>query len=136
MDSLGEEGVWIEVPVGLHVKILNDLEPARFWPLVDLALDDPRVLEALRHFKYQDSWDALYRAFETVQQEVGGAIVRHGWVTAAEVDLFTHTANASFRHASGKYQPPEKPMEIREAVELIRNLFRAWIESKLNALRA
>jgi hypothetical protein len=136
MDSSGEESVWIEVVAGLHVKVLNNLEPEKFWPLVDLAVNDSRVLEALRHFKYQDSWDALYRAFETVEQEVGGAMVRQGWATAAEVALFTHTANAGFRHASGKYQPPEKAMEVQEAVELIRKLLRAWIESRLSVSRA
>ena len=127
-----EEEVWIDVPHAITIKVLQPLNPDLLWPLVELSVDTPRVLEAFRHFRHQDSWDALYRAFEIVESEVGGDIHRSGWVTKLEQDLFTWTAN-SLRHAKGNIQPPPQPMTLDVAIEFVRKVLRAWLESTLRA---
>jgi hypothetical protein len=113
-------------PMPSPSRVLQPLNPDLLWPLVELSVDTPRVLEAFRHFRHQDSWDALYRAFEIVESEVGGDIHRSGWVW---------TAN-SLRHAKGNIQPPPEPMTLDVATEFVRKVLRAWLESTLRATRA
>lgn len=138
MTSSREENTWIDVvgDVSISVRRVEPLDPDTLWPLVDLAVDTPRVLEALREFREPAAWDALYRVFEIVRDDVGGEIQRAGWATKAEQERFKQTANSLDRHAKGVVPPPKKPMTLPEGADFVRKVLRRWIEAKLHSSRA
>jgi hypothetical protein len=110
-------------------------ENAQRW--LKLAASDELVERALRLFgRGEPSWGTLYSVFEVVQSSVGGRMFEHDWVTKTEVKRFTHTANSpgalgdEARHGTESTEPPQVPMSLGEARELIDRLLTRWLEDR------
>src|SRR5262245_39485099 len=127
MASSIEEHAWSPAPDKVTARVLKPLGP-EVVSLVTIAMEDKRVLEALRHFVPSPSWVNLYKVMEVVEGDVGN-IPRKGWASTSEFDRFTHTA-VSEQHAKGKVSPPKQPMSLWEAEELMRRVLVRWIKDK------
>ena len=85
--------------------------------------------EAMRVWsdKYR-SWGRLHRVLEEVERHLGQPVSSTGFCSAKERDRFTQSANCSevagidARHASGKFQPPKRPMTLDEAERFVRKM--------------
>lgn len=104
-------------------------QPSAHESLFEVAQKYSVVFDALSF--YQDgTWDSLYKALETIENDVGGKIIKDDWVAKSDIDLFTQTAQL-YRHASSKkYKPPSKPMTLSKARILIKTILSQWISSK------
>lgn len=107
---------------------------------VKLAELDPDVADALRVLGQAGplDWYDIYKAWEIVEQAVGGSkqVDAKGWATAAEINRLTASANHpgisgdEARHARMKGSPgPSRVMTMGEADALVRRLVANWIES-------
>jgi hypothetical protein len=107
---------------------------------VKLAEQDPNVADALRVLGQPGKldWYDIYKAWEIVEQAVGGwrQVVARGWATKADIDRLTASANHpgisgdDARHARMPGNPgPTRTMTINEADGLVRRLVADWIES-------
>lgn len=114
--------------------------PARTVLLARLASSDGAVAKALRLFGKPDSstWVGLYRIYEVIQDDVGGAhdLKKRNWGSVSDMDRFKRSANSveiagdDARHGSGNEKPPAKPMTLGEANAYVGYLFQAWLASK------
>jgi hypothetical protein len=84
-------------------------------------------------------WSKLYNILEIIVFDAGeNLIISEGWASKKSITLFRHTANSSTgldlskRHVVPKNQPPEKPMTIQEAKELIISIVCRWLRYKLD----
>jgi len=104
-------------------------QPSALESLLEVAQKHNVVAKALSF--YQDgTWNSLYKAYETIEGDVGGKIIKNGWVVKSDISRFTQTAQ-SYRHAaSKKYKPPAQPMTLLEAGALIKTILSRWISSK------
>src|SRR5262245_12013504 len=131
MASSRREWVSLMVPTSITAHVVQPLAPDVI-SLVTVAMENVRLLEALRYFAPSGSWANLYKALEVVQDEIGGDIHRKGWASKRELDRFTQTANSTSavgrdaRHAKRRFTPPKRPMSLEEADELIRNVLMRW----------
>lgn len=106
-------------------------DPARNW--MQLAQDDTRASKALRLLAQGNlSWVELYRLIEVVQSAVGKDVIDE-CVGRSELRRFKHTANSvsaagdHARHGSENTSPPEDPMSLADARELIRAVLACWL---------
>ncbi|HEY3954611.1 MAG TPA: hypothetical protein VGM53_14655 [Streptosporangiaceae bacterium] len=105
---------------------------------VKLAEQDPDVADALRILGQPEplDWYDLYKAWEIVEQAVGGSrqVAARGWASKADLDRLTCSANHpgisgdSARHARMD-GTPKRSMTMSEADALVRRLVATWIES-------
>lgn len=106
-----------------HDPIMSILEKADVYP---------ELVPALELFAESESldWVDLYRVYEFIEHDIGSEkkLKDKGW--SDKIELFKRTANALARHAPVKFLPPENPMHLVEANELIRRLLRRWINEK------
>jgi len=105
---------------------------------ISLATRDVKVAQALRLWGTGPiDWVNLYRVFEVIEGDIGGAIYRNKWTTHTEAVRFTRTANSvavlgdAARHAKPNVLAPAKPMSLGEARNFVRHLLEQWIDSKL-----
>lgn len=103
---------------------------------VEAAFQDDDVAAALRILADPDvAWGRLYHVFDLVQADVGSGIRQ--WATRGECDRFTHTANSRLalgdeaRHGHTGFQPPQNPMTLGEARQLIRKIVTGWLEARV-----
>jgi hypothetical protein len=103
---------------------------------VVVAQSNPVVAEGFLYLDHSRlGWPDLYKAFEAVRRDCGGAsrLLKHGWTTKSELSCFTQTAN-HYRHAkSPKYLLPAKPMTILEARKFARGLLTNWLATRYGA---
>jgi hypothetical protein len=77
------------------------------------------------------TWPRLYRVLEEVERFLREPANKAGLCSGNERDRFTRSANAAeiagkdARHASGKYEPPSRPMSLDEATSFVRSLLEA-----------
>jgi hypothetical protein len=110
----------------------------------ELAVDDPRVAQALRIFGMEPTWVVLYQVLEVIREDVGDlqSLKSKSWVASSEISRFTRTANSyralgpAARHAMLREAPPESPMTLSDATDLIRALLRSWLAEKVAARSA
>jgi len=76
-----------------------------------------------------DKWSSYYKAYEIIEGDVGGKIIKNGWSVKSNISRFTQTAQ-TYRHAGKKYKPPSQPMTLSEARALIKAILSRWISSK------
>ncbi len=106
--------------------------------LAAVASNDASVDDALRFWETKPrTFGTLYKVYEVIRQDAGGAMVKSGWATQAEVNRFRASANRpelsgdDARHARHSGPPPTlKPMTQDEAAELIARVLRHWLLSK------
>jgi hypothetical protein len=81
-------------------------------------------------------WHDLYHVFEVVEADVGARMFANGWATKATIERFTRTANSRHaiggeaRHGHDRFQPPKKPLSLRDAHDLVLGLVRQWLAEK------
>jgi hypothetical protein len=123
------------VELGGHVQ--PDPAEGLAVPLIQAASVSPRARDALVIVGRQDpTWSELYLLFELVQGDVGGRMHDQGWISKADADRFTHTANSySVLRSAGRHgkdpgrPPPANPMPHAFAADLIRQLVLSWLRS-------
>ena len=123
--------------VGVVIGGVVQPDPAKGLasPLLLAALNSNGAHDALVIVGRQDlTWSELYLLFELVQADVGGQMYERGWISTADADLFTHTANSytalrsAGRHGNDRGDPPINPMQHADAVSLVRALVLAWLK--------
>ncbi|KLA29234.1 hypothetical protein [Bacillus cereus] len=78
------------------------------------------------------TWFNLYKVYELIDQKKG-IIYKKNWMSRKQLNLFTRTANHPVaggfeaRHLLDKTEPPENPMELKEATELFYDVIEQWI---------
>jgi hypothetical protein len=103
----------------------------------EIAAAYPDVAEALAIIGQSDppKWFELYKVMEIVEH--AGALksaMAAGGISANRKTLFTRTADhhkasgVDARHARSNNQPPNNPMGIEEAREMIGRLLGAWMD--------
>jgi len=103
-------------------------QPSAPESLFEVAQKYSVVAEALSFYR-DDKWSGLYKAYEVIEGDVGGKIIKNGWSVKSEISRFTQTAQPH-RHAGNRYKPPSKPMTLSEARSLIKAILSRWISSK------
>lgn len=119
-------------------KLQPDPRESAGAPYLRAAADSARVRHVLSLLgSPRLTWSELFLLFELLQTEVGGAMYSAGWITKADADRFTRTANSfsalglAGRHGKDKDKtsPPPHPMAQAEAQALIRELAGKWLAS-------
>jgi hypothetical protein len=85
------------------------------------------------------SWISLYAVLDTIKSEGWSEkeIIAQKIATAAELNLFSHTANnvaaigPFARHGNKGQLPPDNPMSLKTAKELILRILKKFIAAKL-----
>lgn len=105
-----------------------------------LAEEDEIVKNVFRLFReFEHNWINLYKIYEIVKKDAGkkNNIDRiEQWITKKKISQFTHTANSQSaigddaRHGVDHNDPPKEPMSLSEAVVLIKNLLKQWLQWK------
>jgi len=105
------------------------------WML--LSLQNEVIAKVLTLISLDDnSWVGLYRIFEVINADMD--IVKSGWATKKSIERFKHTANhpeaagKESRHGHSKAAPPQHPMSISEARQLIHFIVQNWLNEKAN----
>jgi len=95
-----------------------------------LAEADDFLDDALVYFGMATEWFDIYKTLETLILRFGGqekkaeeVFLSLGWAPKLKIKLLKRTANWA-RHAKRKNKRPSKPMELREARQLIGQLLR------------
>lgn len=79
------------------------------------------------------TWSELYLLFELVEGAVGRQMYEREWISKADANLFSHTANSysvlrsAGRHGKDNGDPPRNPMKHAVAVGLVRALVLQWL---------
>jgi hypothetical protein len=135
--------VFLPVPTKVLVKV-SGVRPTvgpqllHLKRVINLLFQDSNVEKVLRLHGSPDSWDTLYKIFEVIRGDVGRLIVDLKWMSTTQKTRFTQTAQSpqvigdEARHGRQKEQPPENPMPLQEAVDLIIRTTHAWINDKLS----
>lgn len=116
---------------------IPDTEPIRLkvifnYSLLNTALDNEKVEEALRYFANVHDWFNLYKVFEAIQGEPDGREeikkVDGGEKKAdRKSHRFSGTANYYRHHLDPThYRLPKTPMSLEEADEYIEGLMKVW----------
>lgn len=120
-------------------NVVDELKPADDVPnWVNLGIHYQLVAKVLRLYSQPLDWVGLYRIYEVIESDSGGVdnIVSNDWATKRIIKVFKHTANSpgavgdEARHGKESSQPPQTPMQLHEARNLIENLINKWLKSK------
>lgn len=126
-----EVGDNVFTALGSGDKTLSD------W--IEIGLSDNDVARAFFLYGSLDSsWKNLYMVIEVIEDDLGGEseLIDAGMASAADIKQLKHTANSyralgrEARHATLATEPPKSPMTLEEAKGVIRELLRAWVQSK------
>ena len=114
--------------------------PPRVVRLTELAIQDAAVAKAMRLTQQEDAgtWVGLYRVFELIRADSGGArvLVARGWASKRLQERFARSCNSvavagdSARHGTESTEPPPDRMSRAEARAFIRYLVEAWLTLK------
>jgi hypothetical protein len=80
------------------------------------------------------TWGRLYRVLEELEEHLGVDVDKAGLCSGRERRRFTQSANNAevagkdARHAGGKYDPPAKPMTLKEAVGFVGGLLQGVLQ--------
>jgi hypothetical protein len=99
-------------------------EPSQLQAWLSTAAKDDLLGDALMYFGRGESWFDIYKALECIEEKAGGEarLLSIGWAAAGEIKRLKRTANCFARHRRGKFDPPEQPMEMTGARELLGRL--------------
>ena len=125
-------------PVDTENTVVSGDDP-RLNQWIDVASSDAATRLALTLFgELEHTWKNLYLVVEVIEEDLGGegAIPKNGLLSRRRLRRFKGTANSfatignEARHASLEWQPPAKPMDIREAEQTVRDLLESWLSTK------
>ncbi|MBF0229502.1 MAG: hypothetical protein HQK63_07920 [Desulfamplus sp.] len=120
-------------------NVVKEIKPADEVPnWVELGLQHESVAKVFRLYTQSLDWVGLYRIYEVIENDMGGldALVSNGWAVKSKVKLFKHTSNSpgaigdGARHGKESSQPPQQPMHLHEARNLVESLISSWLKSK------
>lgn len=131
----------IRLIVNVEVKGKGKSSPFEYhskdW--LSLAKKDEKVKKVI-HFltSYEHNFINLYKIYEIIQDEVGRKKIE-GWMTKEKVSDFKRTANHpdaigyEARHGipKNKEKPPENPMSLSDAENLIIDVIKKWLDWKI-----
>jgi hypothetical protein len=112
--------------------------PGAKW--IEIAEKDRLAARALALYGGRaHNWVNLYMVLEVVEDDVGGekGLIGKRWAQKGKIKLFKRTADNFLslgyeaRHATEKYEAPNKPISLGDAESLIRNILERWLCSKL-----
>ena len=117
-------------------EIHRPADPVKAWLAVAESSED--VARALRLSEGREhDWVELYRLLEIVEDSVTRkGITDAGWATRSQLKRFCHTANSleaagdAARHGREQKPPPQRPMTLNDARELIRRVVRQWLDTE------
>ncbi|MCS4511508.1 hypothetical protein [Xylophilus ampelinus] len=135
-------------PSAVHLRIWRNggrtAQPREETLLQKFALlmqADPLVAKALRLTELPDAdiWTGLYRLGELIQEDLKLSdtdLFERGWTSKKEWGCFRRTANSSAagdasRHGAANEDPPDRPMQLQEARELLQRVMDGWLEYRL-----
>jgi hypothetical protein len=106
--------------------------------ILKTANKDETVHKVLQLSGNLDSWVNLYRMYEIIKDDVNGddELKKISGISKAKFTLFRRTANhqdavgLQARHGALKKEPPNKPMPLTVARNLIRKLIIQWADTK------
>ena len=137
VDTAGTERVIPpSAPTNLSIAIVNDQISPSLTAYARAAVHDPAARKALDFFMPYGDWSSLYKAYEVVRDDVGGAnkIEEHGWASKDAQGLFRRTANsydvlgAKARHGVQDKPPPAVPLSYGEARQFVRDIVKRWLD--------
>ena len=112
----------------------HQADPVVRW--LSLAYESEHVAKVFRLLSDpQMSWGTLYKIYEVIEHEVGGAkkIADMGWASSTAIGRFRHSANSpsvggdNARHGIESTAPPSKPMDFAEARAMVQMLMHGWL---------
>ncbi len=115
---------------------ITPLDPLITENCIKKAQRNEAIKKALESYGSQEhNFINLYKILGKVKDDVGGEteLINKGWVNKAEIKRFKQAAQseaaigAEARHGSSKYNPPPKPMSLREARYLLQVILQKWI---------
>ena len=97
-------------------------------PWIRVAQQNPDVQRVLAWL--EPDLRELYKALEAIKVDLGGwpEIWTKGWATEDQINRFKHTAQPA-RHGR-HFEPPKKPMSMREALDVVRQVVAKWLDAK------
>jgi hypothetical protein len=110
------------------------------YSLLNAAMEDEKMEEALRYFGNLHDWFNLYKIFEAIQEDPNDSIGREeinridASLTGSKriSELFTQTANVYRHHYNPKrFKLPEHPMSLNDAEEYVESLLNVWCFRKM-----
>ena len=127
-----------EAVVTRNGVVVEDNRPKINADFVKLSQKDSNVQKVFRLMASELDWVNLYRIYEVIESDIGGLkiLADKGWASESKLKLFKHTANHPgatgdiARHGALNSQPPQVPMSIQEARNLVKNLVSNWLQSK------
>jgi hypothetical protein len=84
------------------------------------------------------TWSELSVVREIVYEASAKKMIKLGWISEADDERFTHTANnrrvlgIEARHGHANWKPPKNPMSYDEALMKVRTLVANWLRSPLS----
>lgn len=108
---------------------------------LELSADDTAVSDALHYLSREPDWFDLYKTYEVVRSAFGKEKEMFARLSSGEDDLkalkekikrFTRTSNTvhDIRHARPSGEPPEVPMGLKEASDVIRGLVTRYLRNR------
>jgi hypothetical protein len=134
IDEDGEKTFAKALAEPVQIRAFTSKPDLNAW--VKLADDHEEVEEAFGLIQKGFSWRNLYAIYEFIQDDIGGSISDEGWVSEDKIDRFTATANSreligdEARHGNYGEANHSDPMSHGEAVSLIENIVKKWLNSK------
>lgn len=115
-----------------------------FGQCVDVALKDDLIRSNLNDLLGEWDFPRLRRIGETLLIDLGGGdkrrgaqeVVRRGWASETDCDLFWETVNHGDPRSPGAHSalrrgPGKNPKNVIEAGEFLSDLIAKWLESKM-----
>ena len=104
--------------------------------VLELSDSELKVAWVLELFNREDpyTWVNMYRIYEVINSDKN--IVEAKWCNEKKRKRFTHTANnpkasgKEARHGIRKFDPPNVPMSLDDAKEMIDEIFNRWLDYK------
>jgi len=111
-------------------------DPSVVCSLVRMQTEDPDVADVVELWaQKQSDWSTLYKVYEIIRKsgKLREAASASG-ASKAQLSAFTNTANhrhgaglVGARHARSKAAPPDDPMHVWKAEDLVRGLLFHWL---------
>ncbi len=140
--------LYAEVPSTPEYQLstaIRNIDPTRLklifkYSLLNAAMRDEKMEEALRYFGNLHDWFNLYKVFEAIQGDPTDSIGKDEIKRLDErvkgskriSELFTQTANVYRHHYNPKrFKPPKNPMSLDDAERYLEELLKVWCFRKM-----
>jgi hypothetical protein len=97
---------------------------------MELSQQSDHLTDALVYMG-RGEWFDIYKAVECLEAFTGGgesSLKHKKWIKPEELTLMKRTANCFHRHRLGKYEPPENPITLEKARQMLAKLIECAFE--------